>query len=107
MSNANKVIENSAKNVKRSEEAVGVVKEMEKIIRSNKCCILWLAYQQGKILETFKENDKFINSVNNFGISKSTMAFQISIIKFLNNSPKMKKSSFSLHLLKNNFKIVK
>ena len=33
-------------NVKSSEEVMEVVKEMEKIIRSNKYSILWLAYQQ-------------------------------------------------------------
>ena len=84
-------------------ETVEVVKEMEKIIRSNKCCILWLAFQQKKIFETFKANNKLINLVNNFGISKSTMVFKISIVKFLNNYPKMKKSSFSHHLLQSNF----
>ena len=35
------------------------------------------------------------------------MAFKISIVKFLNKYPKMKKSSLSLHFLKNNFKIIK
>ena len=73
-----------------------IVNEMEKIIRSNKCCILWLAYQQGRIFETFKANNKFINLVNNFGISSSTMIFKISIVNFLNKYPKMKKSSLSL-----------
>ena len=35
------------------------------------------------------------------------MAFKMSIVKFLNKYPKMKKSSLSLHFLKNNFKIFK
>ena len=35
------------------------------------------------------------------------MVLKISIVKFLNNYPKMKKSSLSLHFLKNNFKIIK
>ena len=35
------------------------------------------------------------------------MVFKISIVRFLNNYPKMKKSySLSLHFLKNNFKIM-
>ena len=54
------------------------------------------------IFETFKANHKFINLVNNFGISKSSMVFKIAIVKFLNNYPKMKKSSFSLHFLQSN-----
>ena len=35
------------------------------------------------------------------------MAFKISIVKFLNKYPKMKKSSLSLHFLKINFKRIK
>ena len=66
---AHQDIENKAKIVKSSEEAVKVVNEMEEIIRSNKC-ILWLAYQQGKIFEKLERNDKFINLVNNFGIRR-------------------------------------
>ena len=38
----NQDIENTAKNVKTSEEAMEVIKEMEKNIRSNKFSILWL-----------------------------------------------------------------
>ena len=86
---------------------VEVVNETEKLIKSNKCCILWLTYQQEKTFEKFKANSKFINLVNNFTISRSTMAFKISIVNFLNMYPKMKRSSLSLHFLKNNLKIIK
>ena len=89
---ANEDIENTAKNGKISEEAMEVVKEIEKIITSNKCIILWPAYQQGQIFERFKLNDNFINMVNKLGISKSFMVFKVSIVKFLNKYPKMKKS---------------
>ena len=64
---ANQNIENTAKNSKSLEEAMEVVKEIEKIIRSNKCSILWLGYQQVPILERFKLNDYFMNMVNQFG----------------------------------------
>ena len=102
---ANQDVENKAKKVKNLEEAVEVVNDMQKIIRSNNCFILWLAYQQGKIFEIFKTNNKFINLANNLGISKSTMALDIPIAKFLNKYPKMKKSSLSLRFLKHNLKI--
>ena len=46
-----------------------VVKEIEKIIRSNKYNILWFAYQQFQIFERFKLNDNFMNMVDQFGIS--------------------------------------
>ena len=32
--------------------------------------IVWLAYQQGKVFEKFKENARFIDMVNQFGVSK-------------------------------------
>ena len=52
--NVNKDVEESAGNVKYSDEAAEFVKEMEKVIKSNECSILWLAYQQGKYLEDLK-----------------------------------------------------
>ena len=45
--------------------------------------------------------------VNRFRISKPKMVFKISIVRFLNNYPKIKKYSLSLHFLKNNFKIIR
>ena len=35
--------------------------------------IIWLAYQQGKVFEKFKENAKFIKMLKQFGISKFTI----------------------------------
>ena len=35
------------------------------------------------------------------------MAFKMLLVSFLNKHPKMKKSSLSLHVLNNNFKITK
>ena len=57
--------------------------------------------------QTFKANDKLIKLVNNFSICKLAMAFKFSIVKFPNNHSKMKKSSLSLHFIRNNFKIMK
>ena len=68
--NVNKDIEESARKDKNSEVAAEVVKETEKIIKSYKCNILWLAYQQGKIFKKFKANDKFINMVNQVSVSQ-------------------------------------
>ena len=45
--------------------------------------------------------------MNNSFISTSTLGFKISIVKFLNKYPKMKRSSLSLQFLKNNFKMIK
>ena len=54
----------SEENVNKDNEEPEVVKEMDKIIESNKCSILCLAYQQEKISERFKANVKFISMVN-------------------------------------------
>ena len=69
----NEDIEKTTKSVKSPDEAVEAVNNMEKIIKSNKSNILWLAYQQGKIFEKFKVNENFIDMVKELGISKSTM----------------------------------
>ena len=69
--------------------------------------MLWLAYQQGQIFEKFKANENFIDMIKNLGFSKSTILFKISIVKFVNKYPRMRKSSLFLHFLKNNFKMIK
>ena len=51
-------------------------------------------------------NEKVINMVKGFGISKSTILFKISIVKFENKYLIMKTSSLSLHFVKNNFRII-
>ena len=45
--NVNIDIEKSSRNVKNSDEAAEIVKDV-------KCSILWLAYQHGKILKDLK-----------------------------------------------------
>lgn len=43
------------KNVKNSENAAEVLQEFEQIIISKKSQIIWLAYQQGKILKKLRK----------------------------------------------------
>ena len=88
-----RIIKTKEKTLKK----VKAVNDMEKIIKSKTCNILWLAYKQGQIFEKFKMNDNFIDMVKKFGIIKSTILFKISIVKFVNKYPRMKKSSLSLH----------
>ena len=59
---ANQDIENTAKNMKSSEQAIEVVKEIESIFRSNKYIIFWLAYQQVQIFERTKLNNFLTSS---------------------------------------------
>ena len=62
--NENTEKEETASKVKNNKKVAAVIQEMEKIIRSKKSYILWLAYQRGKIFGKFKANEKFINMVN-------------------------------------------
>ena len=47
-----------------------------------------------------------MGAVSNLKIGKVTINFKISITKFLDDYPKMRKSLVSLHFLKNNFRIM-
>ena len=66
-----------------------------------------LAYHQGIIFKKYKKNNKFMSAVTDFKISKTTINFKIGIIKFIDDYPKLQKSSVSLHFLKNNFRVIK
>lgn len=49
--NMNIDMQKSARKVKSSEEAAAVIQEMGKIIRSKGSNMLWLTYQQGKMVK--------------------------------------------------------
>ena len=88
-------------------DAIDLVKKINKLTKRSKNNILTLAYQQGKVSQKFKSNNKFVSAVTEFGISKTTINFKIDIVKFIENYPKMKKSCISLFYLKNNFRVIK
>ena len=48
-----------------------------------------------------------MSAVAKFNVSKATINFKISIIKFTDDYPKMQRLSVSLHFLKNNFRVMK
>ena len=96
-------IEDLSRNVNSPDDAAGLVGRIERIIKSKKNNILIL----GLIFKKFKENIKFTGAVSNLKIGKTTINFKISIVKFLDDYPKMQKYSISFHFLKNNFKIIK
>ena len=60
-----------------------------------------------QFFEKFKSNENFLDMIKKLGISKSEILFKISIIKFVNKYPRMKKASLSHRFLRNNFKIIK
>ena len=79
-----KDFEKTSNSIKSPDEAVNAANNMEKIIRSKKSNILWLAYQQGQVFKKFKVNGNFIDMVKKLGISTSTILFKIVIAKFVN-----------------------
>ena len=103
----NEDLEKTAKSVKSSDEVAEAVNKMKKSITRNKFNILWFVYQHDQIFKKFKVNENFIAMVKKLGISQPAILFKISIVKFVNEYPRMKKSSLSLNFLKNNFKIMK
>ena len=86
-------------------DAIELVKKLDKLTKCSKNNILVWAYQQ--VFQKFKMNNKFVSAVTEFGISKTTIYFKIDILKFIENYPKMKKSCISLFYLKNNFRVIK
>ena len=76
-------------------------------MKSKKRNILALSYYQDIIFKKYKENSRFTSVVAKFKMSKATINFKIDIIKFIDDYPKMQKSSISLHFLKKNFRVIK
>ena len=95
------------KNTDHPNDAVNLVKKIDKLIKCSKNNILTLAYQQGKVFQKFKKNNKFVNAVTEFEKSNTTVNFKTDIVNFIDKYPKMRKSSISLFYLKNNFRIIK
>ena len=107
--NENTDIEKMAKSCMESEEnAAKVIHEFEEIIKNKKNDIVWLAYYQGKIFQKFKSKERFVNDmVTKFKVSKSTIVFKIALCRLIDEYPKIKNSSLSLHYFKKHLKLIK
>ena len=102
-----KGLEELIKNTNNPNDAIELVKKLDKLTKCSKNNISVCAYQQGTVFQKFKMNNKFVSAVTEFGISKTTINFKIDIVKFMENYPKMKKYCISLFHLKNNFRVIK
>ena len=102
-----KGLEQSIKNTVDPNDAIELVKKIDKLTKRSRNNILTLAYQQGKLFQIFKMNKKFVSAVTEFVVSKTTIDFKIDIVNFIENYPRMKKSCISLFYLKNNFRVIK
>ena len=72
-------IEEKARMIEKIEDAVAVIRDFEKIIRSRKKNIVWLAFQQGVVFSKFKKKEKFIKIITKCCVSRSTISLKIVI----------------------------
>ena len=70
-SNENADIQEKVNACTTNEDAVKAIQEFEDIIKNKKSNIVWLAYYQGKILQNFKEKERFVSDmVLKFNVGK-------------------------------------
>ena len=102
--NKNTDIREKANNCTANEEdAVNVIQAFEEIIKNKKSDIVWLAYYQGQIFQMFKEKERFVSDmVLKFNVGKSTILIKVALSKLIDDHPKVKDSSLSLHCFKKN-----
>ena len=62
--------------------------------------IISVAYRQGKMFSRFREKEKFVRLVADFGEHKNTIIFKINVLKLIDQHPKSMKSSVTLSFLK-------
>ena len=55
-------------------DAIELVKKLDKLTKCSQNNILVRAYQQRKVFQKFKWNNKFVSAVTEFGISKASIS---------------------------------
>ena len=78
-----KGLEQLIENTNNLNDAIELVKKIDKLTKRSKKKILTLAYQEGKISQRFKMNNRFVSAATEFGISKTTINFKIDIVNFI------------------------
>ena len=82
------------------EEAAKIIKRYEDIIKTKNKEIINVAYHQGQVFRRFKEKEKFTELVDELGIHKNTIIFEINVFKLRKKHPKLLKSSIGLGFLR-------
>ena len=96
--NENAGMQEKVNGCRTNEDAVKAIQEFEQIIQNKKSDIVWLAYYHGQIFQKFREREQFASDlVLKFNVSKSTIAFKIALKKLIDDFPRIKNSSLSLH----------
>ena len=81
-----------------NKDVVKALQEFEHIIQNKKSDIMQLAYYQSQIFQKFREKEQFVSDmVSKFIVIKSTIVTKIAVKKLIDDFPKIKDSSLSLH----------
>ena len=88
-----KELNEQARKVNKPEYAAELIKRYEEILKMKMRRIISIAYYQGKIFSWFREKEKFLKLVVNFGVHKGTIIFKINVFKLLDKYPKLRNSS--------------
>ena len=81
-----------------NKDAVKALQEFKHIIQNKKSDIMQLAYYQSQIFQKFREKEQFVSDmVSKFIVIKSTIVTKIAVKKLIDDFPKIKDSSLSLH----------
>ena len=86
----NDELNNRADNLANYEEAIPVIREYKTIVRSQKNRILNVVYIQGFFFKEFTEPNKFVETVKEIDVSKSTISFDVNLIKIFDKYQKLK-----------------
>ena len=91
----------------KPENAADLIKKYEEILRTKTKGIIYVACHQGKVFSRFREKEKFVRLVANFGVHKGKIIFKTNVFRLLDKYPGLKKSSVMLSFMKNYFKGIK
>ena len=59
--------------VDKPEDAADLIKKYEEILKTKRKGIIFVAYHQGKVLSRFREKERFVRLVADFGVHKGTI----------------------------------
>ena len=96
-----------AEEVQDLEKSVIIIERCENIFKTRRKGIINVAYHQGQVFKSFKEKEKFVKLVSEFGIHKTTIICKINVFKLCKKYPKLLTSPIGLGFLKIYYRDIK
>ena len=93
--------------VDNPEDVADLIIKYEEILKTKRQGIIFATYHQGKVFSRFREKEKFVRLVADFGVHKGTIIIKINLFRLLDEYPKLTKSLVTLSFMKNYFKDIK